>query len=119
MRKFWLLDQHGGEGPTALVETDGGLRVTDVVRFGPAVTTLEDQQRVWDEVIGRVAPTMKPCVKASSVDEEGVPPLPDLRRDGGDSGTMTRAARRAGGNKMGSAGRQSEGPSRSRSRGER
>lgn len=120
MRKFWLMDQHGADGPTALIETDGGLNVVDIVRFGPTITALDDQQRVWDQVIGRVAPTLKPCVNATSIDEEGVAPLPELRRGAGaDSGPANRASRRSGGRSTGSAGRRSGGPSRSRSRGER
>lgn len=120
MRRFWLMDQHGDEGPTALVETDGGLNIVDIVRFGPTVTELDDQQRVWDQVIGRVAPTLKPCVNESSIDEEGVAPLPDLRRGKrGDSGPTNRADRRSADRDRGSAGRRPGGPSRARSRGER
>lgn len=120
MSKFWLMDQHDGDGPTALVETDGSLHIVDIVRFGPTITELDDQQQVWDQVIGRVAPTLKPCVNATSVDEEGVAPLPELqRRDQGDSAPMNRADRRTSDRTSGSAGRPSGGPSRSRSRGER
>ena len=120
MRKFWLMDQHGKDGPTALVETDGGLNVTNIVRFGPAITELDDQQRIWDQVIGRVAPTLKPCVKASTVGEEGIEPHAELRRDSGaGSGPANRAGRRSNGGVTGSAGRPNSGPSRSRSRGER
>lgn len=120
MRKFWLMDQHGSDGPTALVETDGRLQVVRVVRFGPSITTLEDQQQVLDQVIGRVAPTMKPCVKASTVDEQGVEPLPDLRTDDGPGGgSKSRADRRANPGTSGSAGAQNRGPSRAKSRGER
>lgn len=120
MRKFWLMDQHGSDGPTALVETDGRLHVVRVARFGPSITELEDQQRVWDQVIGRVAPTMKPCLKASAVDEKGIDPLPDLRTDDGSGGgSQNRAGRRADPGMSGSAGAQSRGPSRAKSRGER
>ena len=119
MRKFWLMDRHGADGPTALVETDGGLHVVDIVRFGPTITELDDQQKVWDEVIGRVAPTLKPCVNASTIDEPGVEPLAELRRgDGARSGPMSRADRRNTGT-TGSPGRRGGGPSRARSRGER
>jgi hypothetical protein len=64
----------------ALVETDGGLHVVDVIRFGPTYIELDDQQAVWDLVIGRVAPTMRPAFDASAIDEDGVDPHPDLRR---------------------------------------
>ncbi len=120
MRKFWLMDRHGSDGPTALVETDGALSIVDVVLFGPTVTELDAQQKVWDDVIGRVAPTLKPCVNASSIKVEGVAPLPELRRgNDGDSGPMNRSGRRTAARSRGSAGRQGGGPSRTRSRGER
>lgn len=117
MRRYWLMDQHGGKGPTALVETDGRLHIVDVVRFGPSLTDLEDQQRVWDQVIDRVAPTMKPLVEAASLDEKGVAPLRKLRRGGaGSAGPGGRGGR--GGQGMG-AGHAGGGPSRKRSRGDR
>lgn len=120
MSKFWLMGQHGSDGPTALVETDGRLQIVDVVRFGPSITELDDQQEIWDKVIGRVAPTMKPVVRASSMDEEGVAPHPELKRDDpGDSGTANRAGRRSAGQHRGSAGRVGGGPSRRGGRGER
>ena len=120
MRKFWLLDQHGGDGPTALVETDGRLQIVDIVRFGPSVSDLEAQQDVWDRVIGRVAPTLKPCVSASSVDEEGIMPLAELERgDDAGSGSANRSARRKGTPTKAAIERSSGGPSRNRSRGER
>jgi hypothetical protein len=68
----------------ALVETDGSLHIVDVIRFGPSNIELDDQQSVWDLVIGRVAPTLTPALDASAIDEEGVVPHPDLRR--GDHG---------------------------------
>ncbi len=117
MRRYWLTDQHGGKGPTALVETDGRLHIVDVVRFGPSLTDLEDQQRVWDQVIGRVAPTMKPLVEASSLDEKGVAPLRKLRRGGsGTAGPGGRGGRSGQGMGAGHAG---GGPDRKRSRGDR
>jgi hypothetical protein len=64
----------------ALVETDGSLHIVDVIRFGPSNIELDDQQVVWDLVIGRVAPTLTPALDASAIDEEGVAPHPDLRR---------------------------------------
>ncbi len=120
MSKFWLLDQHGSDGPTALVETDGRLQIVDVLRFGPSITKLDDQQKVWDDIIGRVAPTMKPVVKASSIDEEGVAPDPDLRRGGQtDAGPANRAGRRSPSPSQGSAGQVGGGPSRRGGRGDR
>ena len=119
MSRFWLLDQHGSKGPTALVETDGRLQIVDVLRFGPSITEVEDQQVIWDEVLGRVAPTMKPVVKASSIDEEGIAPHPDLSR-GSQAGTssVNRAGRRAAGD-LGSGGQVDSGKTRRGSRGER
>ncbi|MCP5025847.1 MAG: hypothetical protein GY929_06140 [Actinomycetia bacterium] len=117
MPKFWLMDQHDGKGPTALVEADGRLQVIDVLRFGPSVTELEDQQRIWDAVVGRVAPTLKPFVPASSVEEAGVAPDPKLRR--GDEGSAGRAGRGSGGRSGTGPGRSGSGPQRTRSRGER
>ena len=114
------MDQHGSDGPTALVETDGRLQIVEVVRFGPSITGLEEQQEIWDKVIGRVAPTMKPVVRASSMNEEGVAPHPELKRaEPGESGTVNRAGRRSTGQQQGSAGRVGGGPSRRGGRGER
>lgn len=118
MRTYWLMDRHGSEGPTALVETDGSMHVVRVLRFGPGITGLDDQQRIWDDVIGRVAPTMKPFVDASTVDEEGVEPHAKLRRDD-HSGTASNRAGRRGGRPGGGGGRVSEGPSNRRGRGDR
>ncbi len=88
MGKYWLMNRHGADGPTALIETDGSMRIVDVLRFGPDVADLEAQQKVWDEVIGRVAPTMKPLVALSKVSEDGIEPHPDLQHgDGGSSNT--------------------------------
>lgn len=121
MRRFWLLDQHGSDGPTAMVETDGRLQIVDVLRFGPSITELDDQQEVWDKVIGRVAPTMKPLVNASSIDEEGIAPNPDLRRgDPADAGSVNRAGRRAARSGPGPGGQVDGGTTTRRgSRGER
>ncbi|MDH3303488.1 MAG: hypothetical protein OES24_23535 [Acidimicrobiia bacterium] len=120
MGRYWLLDRHGGDGPTALVETDGGLHIIDVLRFGPSVTELDDQQRIWDEVIGRVAPTMKPLVDASSLDEEGVAPHPELRHgDEGSAAVKKRLGRTSTGRRRPGVGRAADGPSRKRSRGDR
>jgi hypothetical protein len=82
MRRYWLMDQHGADGPTALVETDGSLHVIDVLKFGPAITELEGQQQIWDDVIGHVAPTLKPFVNAKDLQEDGVEPHDDLVRRG-------------------------------------
>lgn len=120
MRKFWLMDRHGSDGPTALVQTDGSLHIVDVLRFGPTLSQLEDQQRIWDEVIGRVAPTLKPCLSATDVDEVGVEPLPELQRHAHGAGRgPSRAGRQDDPQAAGRAGRPAGGPSRSRPRGER
>ncbi len=118
MRRYWLMDQHGGDGPTALVETDGRLRIVDVLRFGPSVTKLDDQQKIWDQVIGRVAPTLKPLIDASSIDEEGVEPDPKLLRGESGDGTGSNRAGRGGGRRDPGVGR-AGGPTRKRSRGDR
>lgn len=120
MSKFWLMDQHGSDGPTALVETDSRLQIVDVVRFGPSLTELDEQQEVWDKVAGRVAPTLKPCVNAASIDEKGVAPHPELRLgELGGAGSVGRASRRAAGQRKGAAGRVGGGPTRRGGRGER
>lgn len=115
MGRYWLMDRHEGEGPTALVETDGSMRIIDVLRFGPGITAVEAQQKIWDEVMGKVAPTMKPFANASTLKEEGVAPHDDLIR--GDAGS-TRRSGRGNGSRGGSAGgRTAGGPKRSGSRG--
>lgn len=121
MSRFWLFDQHGDDGPTALVDTDGRLQIVDVLRFGPSITELDDQQEIWDSVIGRVAPTMKPVVKAGSIAEEGIAPHPDLQRSNqADGGSVNRAGRRAAAGGAGSGAQVDGGPSTRRgSRGER
>ena len=119
MRKYWLLDQHGGDGPTALVYTDGSMHIVDVLRFGPGITELDDQQAVWDSIIGKLAPTMKPLVAASSIEVESVEPHADLLRSANNGLPQTsRADRRAAGQR-GPAGRAPGGPSRRGGRGER
>ncbi|MDH3754112.1 MAG: hypothetical protein OEU32_09605 [Acidimicrobiia bacterium] len=109
MRKYWLLDQHGGDGPTALVETDGALHIIDILRFGPGITALEQQQELWDRLIGRVAPTMKPLVDAGSLEVESEPPNPDLRRG---EGSGARSRPRGG---QGKSGRSDAGANRGKS----
>lgn len=90
MGMYWLLDRHGAKGPSILVETDGAMRVIDVLRFGPKVSKLEDQQKIWDDVSGGVVPTMKPFVNESDLDEEGHEVHEDLDH-GGVGGTKGRA----------------------------
>ncbi len=97
MGKYWLLDQLDVSGPTALVETDGSLHILGVVRFGPGITKLADQQKIWNAVIGQVAPTLKPCVEASSIDEEGVAPHDDLVIDSRGGASSIRRGRRGNG----------------------
>lgn len=118
MRRYWLSDQHGTDGLTALVETDGRMQVVNVARFGPGITELDDQQEIWDKVIGKVAPTLRPFVDASGVDEQGVEPHADLNRGNYDgSGNSNRAGRGDAGGR--GPGRGSGGPSRKGSRGDR
>lgn len=119
MRTYWLMDQHDGDGPTALVETDGRLHIVDVLRFGPSVTSLADQQEVWDRVIGRVAPTMKPLVEASTLQEEGVAPHSKLRRRDRGVGASGRGGRGEGGGRGPATSRPGGGPTRNRGRGDR
>lgn len=95
MGMYWLLDRHGSKGPSVLVEADGAMRVIDVVRFGPKVSKLEDQQKVWDDVSGNLVPTMKPFVTESKLDEEGVEVHADLDH-GGVGGARTRGRAKAG-----------------------
>jgi hypothetical protein len=119
VRKYWLLDQHGADGPTALVETDGSMHIVDVLRFGPGITELEDQQAVWDSVIGKVAPTMKPLVAASSIDVDDVEPHADLRRGGKSGAPPTGRADRQRSGQRGPSGRVAGAPSRRGGRGDR
>lgn len=117
MRKFWLLDQHGSEGPTALVETNGSLQVVGVARFGPGITELADQQAVLDKVLGRVAPTLKPLVPAGELDETGVAPHDEL--DLGASGGVKHGGRPGTTAAEMGGGRVAGGPSNKGSRGDR
>jgi len=120
MRKFWLLDQHGGDGPTALVQTDGRMRIVSVLQFGPGITELEDQQAILDRVLDKVAPTLKPLVDGSSIDVESVEPHADLKRGSGSgSNKGNRADRRKAGQSGNSGGRVQGGPSRAGGRGDR
>jgi hypothetical protein len=119
VQKYWLLDQHDSDGPTALVYTDGSMHIVDVLRFGPGITELDDQQAVWDNIIGKLAPTMKPLVAASSIEVESIEPHADLRRaDNSGSPQTNRAGRRATGQR-GTSGRAAGGPSRKGGRGDR
>lgn len=116
MGTYWLLDQNDGESPIALVETDGGMHIIDVQRFGPGNAGLDEQQKIWDGVIGRIAPTLKPLVDASSLEEEGVEPHTDLVRGGG---STTRSSRQSTSDQGIGGGRTGGGPSKKRSRGDR
>ncbi len=120
MRRFWLMDPDDHDRPMALVETDGSLHIIDVIRFGPSNIELDDQQVVWDLVIGRVAPTMTPALDASVIDEEGVAPHPDLRRgEHGDPHAADRIGRGDRRRRGGAAGGARGGTNRTRSRGDR
>ena len=114
MGKYWLLDRHGTEEPSVLVEVDGAMRVVEVLRFGPQVSKLEDQQRIRDDVIGRLAPTLRPFVAAAKIGEQGIAVHEDLQhRDVGGPGQRGGAA---GGPAMG-AGRGASGAKRTGGRG--
>ena len=115
MGEFWLLDRHGADGPSALVETDGSMKIVDVVKFGPAVTKLEDQQKIWDDVIGKVAPTMKPLVAASKLNEAGAEVHEDL--DTGDSPGGSRRNRKGSSDESSGGRGTSSGPKRTGGRG--
>ncbi len=115
MGKYWLLDRHGAEGPSILVETDGGMRIVDVMRFGPDVTELKDQQEIWDDVAGRLAPTLKPFISTTKLDEDGCDVHADLRHLG--SGQTTAAGRGRGSRSVAGEGRASGGAKRTGGRG--
>jgi hypothetical protein len=104
----------------ALVETDGSLHIVDVIRFGPSKIELDDQQSIWDLVIGRVAPTMTPALDASAIDEKGVAPHPDLRRgEHGDPHATDRIGRGDRRRRGRAAGDSRGGTNPTRSRGDR
>ena len=119
MRTYWLMDRKGHDGPTALVETDGSMHIVRVTKFGPGITELDDQQEIQDEVLGQLAPVMKPMVAGTSIDVAGVEPHPDLTQ--GDSGGAggNRASRREVGSRGKSGGRSGGGPSQRTNRGDR
>ena len=120
MHRFWLMDPDDHDRSMALVETDGSLHIVDVIRFGPSIVELDDQQVVWDRVIGRVAPTMTPALNASTIDEEGIAPHPDLRRDEHGDPHVTDHIGRGDRRRRGRAGGGDNGGSRrTRSRGDR
>lgn len=120
MRRFWIMDPEDHDRPMALVETDGSLHIVDVIRFGPSNIELDDQQVIWDLVIGRVAPTMTPVLDASAIDEEGVAPHPDLRRgEHGDPHATDRVGRGDRRRRGRAVGGDHGGTNRTRSRGDR
>lgn len=116
MGMYWLLDRHGGKGPSILVEADGAMRVIGVDRFGPKVTKLEDQQKLWDDVQGSVVPTMKPFVSEDELDEEGAEIHEDLEHEssGGSAGRGRSKAKRKskGGGRTGGGGKRTGGRGR-------
>lgn len=97
MRNYWVLNQHGAEGPSALVEADGGMRIIAVHRFGTGIEELEAQQEIWDRITGKLLPTLKPFVAATEINEEGAAVHPDLRgrpiatKRGGRDGASSKA----------------------------
>ncbi len=120
MRRYWLLDQHGGDGPTALVETDGSLHIVEILSFGPGITSLDEQQALCDRLIGRVAPTMKPLVDAAKLDVDGVPPHSKLQHGGQpNKRSKVRSSTGVTGQQGHGAGRGRHGPNRGGSSGPR
>ena len=119
MRTYWLMDRNGHDGPTALVETDGSMHIVRVTKFGPGITELDDQQEILDEVVGQLAPVMKPMVAATSIDVEGVEPHPDLIQGESGGASGNRASRRDAGIRRTGRGRTGGGPSQRTSRGDR
>ena len=116
MGKFWLMGRHEGDGPSVLIEANGSMKVISVLRFGPEVVELEEQQEIWDSVSGCLVPTLKPFMPAAHVHEDGVAVHADLSHDGGPPGSSNRVGRRASGPRGSGVG-QGGGPSRSGSRG--
>ncbi len=120
MRKFWILDQHDGDGPTALVQTDGRMRIVDVLQFGPGISSIDQQQELWDRLIGGLAPTMKPLVDAGSIRVEGEPVSSELkRRDTTDTRSKTQAGPARSGSRGSQGGRAGGESNRRGSRGDR
>lgn len=115
MGTYWLLDRHGAKGPSILVEADGAMRVIDVLRFGPKVSKLEDQQKVWDDVVGGVVPTLKPFVPEEELDEEGQEVHDDLEHR--DSTGANSRGRGKVGRKRSGGGRSAGGSKRTGGRG--
>lgn len=119
MRKYWLLDQHGADGPTALVESDGRMRVVRILQFGPGITDLEAQVAIRDQVMGKIAPSLKPLVDAGAIEVQGVEPHIDLDAGGGSSRANRGARRKSGSSGRSGGGRTGSGPSRKGGRGDR
>jgi hypothetical protein len=113
------MDRNDNEGPTALVETDGSMRIVKVTKFGPGITDLDDQQEILDDVVGQLAPVMKPMVAATSIDVEGVEPHPDLTQGESGGAGGNRASRRDAGSRGPSGGRTGGGSSQRTNRGDR
>ena len=119
MRTYWLMDRNGNDGPTALVETDGSMHIVRVTKFGPGITELDDQQEILDDVVGQLAPVMKPMVVVTSIEVEGVEPHAELRQGESGGAAGNRASRRDAGSRGKSSGRTGGGPSKKTSRGDR
>ena len=90
MRTYWVLDKNNNDAPLALVEGNGRLQVVDIIRFGPALVELDAQQQVWDSLIGRLLPTLKPFVASDKINEAGVEPHPKLWRGSGSAQKSSR-----------------------------
>ena len=105
MRTYWLMDRNGHDGPTALVETDGSMHIVRVTKFGPGITELDDQQEILDDVVGQLAPVMKPLVVATSIEVEGVEPDAELTQGESGGAAGNRASRRDAGSRGKGGGR--------------
>lgn len=119
MRTYWLMDRNGHDGPTALIETDGSMHIVRVTKFGPGITELDDQQEILDDVVGQLAPVMKPLVVATSIEVEGVEPHPELAQGESGGAAGNRASRRDVVSRGKGGGRTGGGPSKKTSRGDR
>ncbi|KAG1649141.1 hypothetical protein GQR58_029271 [Nymphon striatum] len=112
------MDQHEATGPTALVETNGSMRVVRVLQFGAGITELAEA--TGESTTGSWASSRPPLVKGGSITVEGVAPHADLVLDAkAGSGKSNRADRRKSAKNNSAGGRVSGGPSRAGGRGDR
>ena len=95
------------------------MHIVRVTTFGPGITELDDQQEILDDVVGQLAPVMKPMVVATSIEVEGAEPHAELRQGESGGAAGNRASRRDAGSRGKSSGRTGGGPSKKTSRGDR